>query len=83
MNEHHMRRLLVVTTVSILSIFSAGMVSAQSLDEVLGVRAATTQDGRKSQTKIDEIADNTRDLLSQYKQVMKVVDGLRVYNKQQ
>jgi len=83
MNEHHMRRLLVVTTVSILSTFSAGMVSAQSLDEVLGVRAATTQDGRKSQTKIDEIADNTRDLLSQYKQVMKVVDGLRVYNKQQ
>ena len=28
-------------------------VTAQSLDEVLGVRAATTQDGKKSQIKID------------------------------
>ncbi len=83
MNEHHMRHFLVASAVSILSILSTGMVNAQSLDEVLGVRATTTQDGRKSQSKIDEIADNTRDLLSQYKQVMKVVDGLRVYNKQQ
>ncbi|MDA0825699.1 MAG: hypothetical protein O3A73_04005, partial [Proteobacteria bacterium] len=53
-------------------------VTAQSLDEVLGVRAATTQDGKKSQIKIDEVMDQTRDLLTQYKQVMKVVDGLKV-----
>ncbi len=58
-------------------------VTAQSLDEVLGVRAATTQDGKKSQIKIDEVKDQTRDLLTQYKQVMKVVDGLKVYNLQQ
>jgi len=83
MNEHHIRHFLVAAAVSILSILSASMVSAQTLDEVLGVRASTTQDGRKSQTKIDEITDNTRDLLSQYKQVMKIVDGLKVYNKQQ
>jgi hypothetical protein len=83
MNEHQIRHFLVAGAVSILSILSTGMVSAQTLDEVLGVRASTTQDGRKSQTKIDEITDNTRDLLSQYKQVMKIVDGLKVYNQQQ
>ncbi|MFT4631209.1 MAG: hypothetical protein ACI96P_001980 [Candidatus Azotimanducaceae bacterium] len=83
MNEHQIRHFLVASAVSILSILSIGMVNAQTLDEVLGVRASTTQDGRKSQTKIDEITDNTRDLLSQYKQVMKVVDGLKVYNQQQ
>jgi hypothetical protein len=83
MNEHQIRHLLVAGAVSILSILPIGMVNAQTLDEVLGVRASTTQDGRKSQTKIDEITDNTRDLLSQYKQVMKIVDGLKVYNKQQ
>ena len=33
--------------------------------------------------KIDEIKDDTRDLLTQFKQIMKIVDGLRVYNKQQ
>ncbi|MFT7131624.1 MAG: hypothetical protein ACI81O_000330 [Cyclobacteriaceae bacterium] len=83
MNEHQIRHFLVAGAVSILSILSIGMVNAQTLDEVLGVRASTTQDGRKSQTKIDEITDNTRDLLSQYKQVMKIVDGLKVYNQQQ
>ena len=47
------------------------------------VRASTTQDGRASQRRIDEISEQTRDLLTQYKQVMKIVDGLRVYNEQQ
>ncbi|MDZ7641242.1 MAG: DUF3450 family protein [Desulfurivibrio sp.] len=58
-------------------------LNAQTLDDVLGVRAETTQEGRRSQIKIDEIQDETRDLLSQYKRVMKIVDGLRVYNRQQ
>ena len=83
MNEHKIRQFLVAAAVSSLSILSTSMVNAQSLDEVLGVRATTTQDGRKSQTKIDEITEDTRDLLSQYKTVMKVVDGLQIYNKQQ
>lgn len=83
MNEFQIRRFLAAAAVGILSLMSAGVATAQSLDEVLGVRAATTQDGRKSQAKIDEITDDTRDLLTQYKQVMKVVDGLKVYNQQQ
>jgi hypothetical protein len=83
MNEHKIRQFLVAAAVSILSILSTSMVNAQTLDEVLGVRATTTQDGRKSQTKIDEITEDTRDLLTQYKTVMKVVDGLKVYNQQQ
>ena len=68
---------------SLLSIFFMGNTHAQTLDDVLGVRAATTQDGRTSQRRIDEISEQTRDLLTQYKQVMKIVDGLRVYNEQQ
>ena len=57
--------------------------SAQSLNEVLEVRSATTQQGAASQLRIDEVKDDTSDLLTQYKQVMKVVDGLKVYNLQQ
>ena len=57
--------------------------SAQSLNEVLEVRSATTQQGAASQLRIDEVKDQTSDLLTQYKQVMKVVDGLKVYNLQQ
>lgn len=57
--------------------------SAQTLDEVLGVRSTTTEAGRTAQARIDEIADETRDLLSEFKTVMKIVDGLRIYNRQQ
>ncbi|MBT4160921.1 MAG: DUF3450 domain-containing protein [Gammaproteobacteria bacterium] len=67
----------------LLSFISAGEVYAASLDEVLGIRSSTTVDGAKSQAKIDQVSEQTRDLLTQYKQVMKVVDGLRVYNQQQ
>ncbi len=83
MKQHQMRRGVLAIAVAFLAIISTSVVSAQSLEEVLGVRANTTQDGRKSQLKIDELTDQTRDLLSQYKQVMKVVDGLKVYNQQQ
>ena len=56
---------------------------AQSLNDVLGVRSSTTVQGFQSQAKIDQLADDTSDLLEEFKTVMKVVDGLRIYNKQQ
>jgi len=74
--------MFVAFAISMLSIVST-QISAQTLDEVLGVREATTADGRKSQLKVDSLTDQTQDLLTQYKQVMKIVDGLRVYNQQQ
>jgi predicted RNase H-like nuclease (RuvC/YqgF family) len=82
MNEHQISRVLIALAFSVATVMSCG-VHAQSLDDVLGVRESTTQDGRKSQAKIDEIKEDTRDLLTQYKTVMKIVDGLRVYNQQQ
>ena len=83
MKKHPMRLGTLLITLCLLSLISAGHTFAASLDEVLGVRSSTTVDGARSQAKIDELSDQTQDLLTQYKQVMKVVDGLRVYNKQQ
>ena len=83
MNEHRISRVLIALAFSVVAVTSTCPLYAQTLDEVLGVRQATTQDGRKAQARIDQITDQTRDLLTQYKQVMKIVDGLRVYNKQQ
>jgi hypothetical protein len=82
MKQLQIRRVLLAFAVSMLSVITT-QVSAQSLDEVLGVRETTTADGRKSQLKVDALTDETQDLLTQYKQVMKIVDGLRVYNQQQ
>lgn len=83
MKKHQMRLNTVVKALCLLSILSAGEVYSASLDDVLGVRSSTTVDGAKSQAKIDQVSEQTRDLLQQYKQVMKVVDGLRIYNQQQ
>jgi len=65
MKEHQIRRVLFAFAISVLSAVSFN-AAAQTLDEVLGVRATTTVDGRKSQMKIDSLTDDTRDLLSQY-----------------
>ncbi len=83
MKETQIRPGIFAFALLIASIISTAESAAQSLDQVLGVRAVTTKDGRISQIKIDELTDDTRDLLSQYKVVMKVVDGLKVYNAQQ
>ncbi len=82
MKEHQISRALLALGFALATLTMSGL-HAQTLDEVLGVRQATTQDGRKSQSKIDEIKEDTRDLLTQYKQVMKIVDGLKIYNLQQ
>lgn len=83
MKKHQMRLGSVIKALFLLSILSVGEVYAASLDDVLGVRSSTTVAGAKSQAKIDGVTEQTRDLLQQFKTIMKVVDGLRVYNQQQ
>jgi predicted RNase H-like nuclease (RuvC/YqgF family) len=55
-------------------------VQANTLDAVLQHPKTKNDAARKSQTKIDRLADETRDLMSDYKTVTKQVDGLKVYN---
>ena len=58
----------------------ASFANADSLEAIMLVGKERTKEARASQTKIDRLADETRDLLSDYKTVMKQVEGLRVYN---
>jgi hypothetical protein len=55
-------------------------VQASTLDSILAVGKSKNDAARASQTKIDKLADETRDLLTDYKVVTKQVDGLKVYN---
>jgi predicted RNase H-like nuclease (RuvC/YqgF family) len=59
-----------------------GAVIAQSatLEEVLDVSEEKNEAARQSQAKIDRLAEETRDLLEDYKAVNKQIDGLKVYN---
>ena len=60
----------------------AMQVRADQVDDVLKVGQAKVQAAQASQAKIDQTADQTDDLLQEYKVVNKQIEGLRVYNAQ-
>ena len=58
----------------------ASIAAAQSIDPIVEVGKQRTAAAKASQAKIDRLSDETASLLSDYKTVMKQVDGLKVYN---
>ena len=58
----------------------ASIAAAQSIDPIVEVGNQRTAAAKASQAKIDRLSDETASLLSDYKTVMKQVDGLKVYN---
>jgi hypothetical protein len=52
------------------------------VNEILNAGAEKVQAAKKSQIKVDRIADQTDGLLQEFKQVNKQIESLRVYNSQ-
>jgi len=81
MTSHRLKHVLLVAAASLSALLGLhGVAQASTLDDILDVSAEKTVAARQSQAKIDRLADETRDLLNDYKTVMKQVDGLKVYN---
>ena len=81
MTMHRLKTGLIAALVATGTLLGAvAAVQANHLDSVLKVGNAKNEAARKSQAKIDRLADETRDLLSDYKTVVKQIDGLKVYN---
>ena len=59
---------------------SSSIAGAQTIDPIVEVGKQRTAAAKASQAKIDRLADETASLLTDYKTVMKQVDGLKVYN---
>ena len=59
---------------------SASIVGAQTIEPIVEVGKQRAAAAKASQAKVDRLADETAGLLSDYKTVMKQVDGLKVYN---
>jgi hypothetical protein len=78
---HRLKKALIAVLVVSGTLGGAvAAVQASTLDSVLAVSKSKNDAARNSQAKIDKLADETRDLLSDYKTVNKQVDGLKVYN---
>ena len=81
MTMHRLKNALIAALVSAGALAgSVAAVQATTLESILDVGESKTQAAKKSQVKIDRLADETRDLLGDYKTVVKQVDGLKVYN---
>ncbi len=81
MTMHRLKNALIAALVTASALGGAAMaVQASTLDSVLAVGEAKNKAARESQAKVDRLADETRDLLNDYKTVNKQIDGLKVYN---
>jgi len=81
MTMHRLKNVLIAALVAAGALLGAvAAVHADTLDSVLKVGEDKMKAGRESQAKIDRLADETRDLLTDYKTVTKQIDGLKVYN---
>jgi len=81
MTMHRFKNVLIAALVSTGALLgTVAAVQASTLDSILDVGAAKNKAAHKSQVKIDRLADETRDLLGDYKTVTKQIDGLKVYN---
>ena len=57
-------------------------VYATTLNDIFQVAERMNVNPKKSHAKIDALNEDTRRLLSDYKIVLKEIEGLRVYNRQ-
>ena len=72
--------LLTAGMTASVTLSAAVPATAQSLDDITNVSKQRTKEAKTSQAKIDRLADETHDLLSDYKTVIKQIDGLKIYN---
>jgi hypothetical protein len=82
MNKHRLKNLKIVAMVALASLLGTTSVANadETLQAILKTSGEKTDAARSSQVKIDKLAEETRSLLTDYKTVMKQIDGLKVYN---
>jgi hypothetical protein len=73
----HIRKILLVLCCG----FTTLAIGADGLDKVTQEGQRRIQEGQLAQKKVNSLSDATGDIVSEYKTVSKVVDGLKVYNE--
>ena len=79
--KKHMQKLLLALLGS-AAVFSGSTAMAATFNDVFQAAAQLNAQAKRSQAKIDDLTEETRRLLSEYKTVLKEVEGLKVYNRQ-
>jgi len=80
MKKHRINRRWV--PILLVGLAATGNVMATTLNDIYAVSDRINAQAKRSQAKIDALTEETRKLLSEYKTVLKEIEGLRVYNRQ-
>lgn len=81
MNRVWMKRLSVPMLLA-LGATGVGSANAATLNDIYRAADQINGQAKQSQSRIDALTDETRNLLNDYKTVLKEIEGLRVYNRQ-
>ena len=79
--SNHTRNLAQAFALS-LSLVVFGAANAATLNDIFAATKSINDEAKRSQAKIDALTEETRDLLGEYKTVLKEIEGLQVYNSQ-
>ena len=82
MQKQSVRKLAFTAVAATALTFSASALHAEGLDDIFAVSADGNRIAQASQVRINNIANETDDLLQDYKRILKEIEGLRVYNAQ-
>lgn len=63
-----------------VSLLAPTAIFAADVDQLTALGEQRAIEGKAAQDQIDKLGDQTHDIASNYKQVIKVVDGLKIYN---
>ena len=81
MNKHLSNGLAAIVLLS-AGFMASGSVAAAALNDIYQVAEQLNAQARQSQARIDALTEETRELLNEYKTVLKEIEGLKVYNRQ-
>jgi hypothetical protein len=82
MKQQRFKAVALSTVLSAGALMGSVAHADQTLDSILQVGQAKTTMAQESQRRIDRLANETNDLLQEFKVVNKQIEGLRVYNSQ-
>jgi len=82
MNKQRLKAVALTTVLSAGTLVGSVAQADQTLNSILQVGQSKTVLAQQSQQRIDKLADQTTNLLGEFKVVNKQIEGLRVYNAQ-
>lgn len=67
---------------AIMSLMAYPAMGEATLDDIWEATEVLNEDARQAHTKVEDLVDQTQSLFADYKQKLKEIEGLQVYNRQ-